>query len=164
MWKKMLSVTGSIVVFIVLAIGGLIGKELGKTAYSPSKPTALEREAGLVEVANRKNQELPIMLDEETRLNKITVGPGLRMVYHITALKYRWQDVDVNLAQKNFRRNTAKSLCANPDTEKAIQDGVIFVYVYSGFDGVEILRLEINDCSLSASLGDIEMPSGFPKE
>jgi hypothetical protein len=40
MLKKVLSVLGFIAILIAAAIGGGIGREVGKAAFSPSKPSA----------------------------------------------------------------------------------------------------------------------------
>jgi hypothetical protein len=154
MWKKILSVLGLIAVLIAASIGGQISKEVGKAFSSMPKPSPQEVEAKLVEgftmAANQYNQKLPMMLDHDTRLDKATVGPGPRAVYHHTFPKYTSRDIDANWLQTNLRPEVTRKVCASADMKKSIQYGGIYVYTYSGSDGIEITRFEINsnDCGL----------------
>ncbi len=116
------------------------------------KPSSQEVETILVEgftkAANQYNQRLPMMVDQDTRLDKATVGPGPRAVYHHTFPKYTSRDIDANWLQTNFRPEVMRKVCASADMNKSLQYGGIYVYAYSGSDGVEITRFEIdrNDC------------------
>ena len=116
------------------------------------KPSQQEVEAKLVEgftkAANQCNQRLPMMVDQDTRLDKATVGPGPRAVYHYTFPKYTSRDIDANWLQTNLRPEVMRKVCASADMKKSLQYGGIYVYAYSGSDGVEITRFEIdrNDC------------------
>ena len=71
MWKKVLAALGFIAIIMVGSIGGQIGKEAGKAAYTPSKPSPQEVEAklieGFTETANQYNKQLPMMIDQDTR-------------------------------------------------------------------------------------------------
>lgn len=149
MWKKVLTALGFIGSLIAASVGGQIGKEVGKAAMKPSQQ---EVEAKLVEgftkAANQYNQRLPMMVDQDTRLDKVTVGPGPRAVYHYTFPKYTSRDIDANWLQTNLRPEVMRKVCASADMKKSLQYGGIYVYAYSGSDGVEITRFEIdrNDC------------------
>ena len=152
MWKKVLSVLGFISILIAGNIGGQIGKVVGKAAVSPSKPSPQEVEEKLTEgftkAANQYKQKLPMMVDQDTRLDKATVGPGPRIVYHHTFPKHTSRDIDANWLQTNHRPEVVLKICASADMKKSLQYGGIYAYAYSGSDGVEITRFEINnnDC------------------
>jgi hypothetical protein len=157
MKKKLLTALGFIAVLIVAGIAGQIGREAGKVTFSPSKLSEEEIEARLIEgfrsAANDINQKLPMMIDEETRLDRATVGPGARIVYHNTFTKYTSMDIDANWLQTNLRPLVMRKVCDNKDMRKSLQYGGIYVYSYSGSDEVEITRFEIdqNDCGFSKS-------------
>lgn len=150
MSKKALSGLGVVGVLILGSIAGEIGKEFGKAAVRPNKQ---EIEAKIVEgftkAASENNQNLPMMIDKDTRLDKVTVGPGPRIVYHYTLPKYFSRDVDANGLRESLRLAVARQACSNADMEKSLQYGGIYAYTYAGSDGVEITRFEINnsDCS-----------------
>lgn len=152
MWKKVLSVLGFIAILIAVSIGGRIGEEVGVAVLSPSKPNPQEAYAKLIEgftkAANQYNQRLPMMIDQDTRLDKVTVGPGPRAVYHHAFPRYTSRDIDANWIQTNLRPEVVRKVCASADMKKSLQYGGIFAYAYSGGDGVEITRFEIdrNDC------------------
>lgn len=116
MLKKLLTALGFIAVLIAASIGGQIGKEVGKTAFS-SKPSQQEVEAKLIEgftkAANQFNQKLPMMLDQDTRLDKATVGPGARAVYHHTFPKYTSRDIDANWLNTNLRPEVMRKVCTH---------------------------------------------------
>ncbi len=122
MWKKVLSVLGFIGILIVASIGGQIGKEVGKVAM---KPSTQEVEAKLTEgfeqAANQYNQKLPMMVDQDTRLDKATVGPGPRIVYHHTFPKYSSRDIDANWLQTNLRPEVSRKVCSSADMKKSLR-------------------------------------------
>ena len=157
MQKKLLTALGVIAVLIVAGIAGQIGRETGKAVFSPSKPSKEEIEAKLIEgfttAVNQINQKLPMMIDEETRLDRATVGRGARIVYYNTFPKYTSRDIDANWLQTNLRPEVMRNVCDNKDMRKSLQYGGIYVYSYSGRDGVEITRFEIdrNDCGFPQS-------------
>ncbi len=157
MQKKLLTALGVIAVLIVAGIAGQFGREAGKAVFSPSKPSEEEIEAKLIEgftaAANQINQKLPIMIDEETRMDRATVGPGARTVYHNTFPRYTSRDIDANWLQTNLRPEVMRKVCDNKDMKKSLQYGGIYIYSYSGRDEVEITRFEIdrNDCGFPKS-------------
>lgn len=155
MLKKFLFALGLIAILIFASISGQIGKGLGRAVFSHPKASPQEVEAKLIEgftiSANQQNQRLPMMLDQDTRLDRVTVGPGPRAVYHYTFPKYTSRAVDANWLHTNLRLEVKKNVCVNKDMKKSIQLGGIYVYAYYGIDGVEITRFEIdrNDCGFS---------------
>lgn len=157
MSKKILSVLGFIAVVIAIAIGGQIGREVGKATFSPSKPSSRDIEADLIEgfsiAAKELNQKCPMMLDEETRIDKVTVGPGARIVYHHTFPNYNSNEIDANLIRTNLRTEVMQKVCSNEKMKKSIEYGGIYVYSYYGKDAVEIAQFEIDrsDCGFTTT-------------
>ncbi len=149
MSKKILGVIGFIIVLIAVGIGSQIGKGVGK---SSSKPTNQKFEDIIIEdfvkFASQYNKKLPMMVDKYTQLDKVTVGPGARVVYHHSLPNYTSSDIDSNWPSTNLKPQVKSKVCASKGMKKTLQYGGIFVYVYSGNDGIEIERFEIdrNDC------------------
>ena len=150
--KKLLSIIGVIVALIVWAISGQIGREVGKAAFSPSELSQQEIEAklieGLEEAARQINQSTPTMIDEDTRMDKVTVGPGVRVTYHYTFPRYSSRDVDTDWLRQNLHPVVMKNVCNNKDMKLSIQYGATYAYSYSGNDGLRISSFTIdrNDC------------------
>jgi hypothetical protein len=142
---------------VVMAMGGQIGRECGKAALTPSKPSLKDIEAKLIEgfstAAKEINQKCPMMLDDETRIDKVTVGPGTRIVYHHTFPNYNSDEIDGNLIRTDLRDQVIRKVCSNEKMEKSIRYGGIYVYSYCAKDNVEIARFEIdrNDCGYAST-------------
>lgn len=148
MSKKVISILGFIALVIAMAIGGQIGREVGKATFSPSKPSSHDIEAKLIEglsiAAKELNQKCPMMLDEETRIDKVTVGPGARIVYHHTLPKYKSDEIDVNLIRTYLRTEVKQKACSNVKMRESLEYGGIFVYAYYGKDAIEVAQIEID--------------------
>lgn len=129
----------------LLVISGAIG------SFLPEQSHQLMLIEGLKIAAHKVNQKLPVMVDKETRLDKATVGPGVRFVFHFTLPNHSLRDIDANKLQEFLKPNIAQKDCADKDMKKYLQDGGIYEYAYSGNDGVEITRFDIDrtDCGLS---------------
>ena len=131
-------------------------KETGKAIFTSSKVSPQDIEAKLIESlqssADEINEKCPMMLDKETRLDKVTVGPGLRMVYHETIVKYKSNDIDANWFSTNIRKELVRQVCSKENMSKTLQYGGIYVYSYYWNDAVEIASFEIKrgDCGLPA--------------
>ena len=98
MWKKILSVVGFIVVLIAASLGGQIGKEVGKRAFTPSKPTQQQIDEKLLEgftnAAAQANARGSVMVDQDTRWDRSVAGPGPRLTYFYSFPKYSSQDIE----------------------------------------------------------------------
>jgi hypothetical protein len=159
MTKKLLSVIGAIVGLIVVlafaGIGGQVGKELGKAAFSPSKPTEKEIMAKLAEgfevAAKQINDSAPTMVDEETRMDGASAGPGASLTYHYTFPNYSSSDIDSGLIKSNVFPTVKNGVCSNKEMKPSLQYGGRYTYSYSGNDGVLIgeFTIDRNDCGFS---------------
>ena len=152
MWKKILSVLGFIVVLIAGSIGGQLGKEVGKTAFSSSKPTQQQLEEKLLEgfakAAEQANARGPVMMDQDTRWDKSVAGPGARLTYFYSFPKYSSRDIERGWLLANLQPEVRKGVCGSKEMKPSLQYGGTYVYSYTGNDGVEIARFELNkhDC------------------
>lgn len=152
MWKKILSILGFIVVLVAASIGGQIGKEVGKSAFAPSKPTQQQIEEKLLEgftkAAEQANSRGPVMVDQDTRWDKSVAGPGARLTYFYSFPKYSSRDIERGWLLANLQPEVRKSVCGSKEMKPSLQYGGIYVYSYTGNDGVEIARFELSkhDC------------------
>lgn len=143
---------GFIVILLTMAIASTIGKKVVNDIFSSSKPTQQEIEAKLIEgftiAANNYRSELPLMVDSGTRLDNVTVGPGTRLVYHYTLIKYSSRDIDANQLLSELQPQVVNSVCSSKEMKPSLQYGGSYVYSYSGSDGIQIASFEIDrtDC------------------
>ncbi len=153
MWQKLLSVFGFIVVLIAAAIGGGIGKQVGKAAFSPEKPTPQQVQGALAEglekAARQINARGSIMVDKDTRMDGASVGPGARLTYHYTFPGYSSRDIDAAWLKTNLQPTVRRSVCTNKDMAPSLKYGATYVYSYSGNDGAKIASFEVSqrDCN-----------------
>jgi hypothetical protein len=167
MLRKLLSALGIISIFLIGEIGGGIGKIIGKAAFAPSNPNEQQVEKKLIEgltiAANQLNQQLPIMVDEDTRLDRATVGPGARSVYHYTFPNITSKEIDSNWLYTNLRPAITRKVCSSKDMEMSLRYGATYIYSYSGSDGNEIARFEIdrNGCSSGAPMQATPVESNY---
>ena len=158
-WKKIVAGLGVAVIVIAAASGGSIGKVLGKSLFSPAKPTPQQVEEKLIEGFNRaarqSNKLGPRMVDEDTRWDSTFVGPGSRLTYFYSFPRYSSREVTATRISANIEFVVRSAVCASKDMRLSLQYGGTYVYSYSGNDGVEIARFEFNrhDCNL---------PSAYP--
>jgi len=154
--KKVLSALGIVFVIFVAAIAGGIGKEVGKHMFTPDSPTADGIEKGLVQgfnkAAEQLNKDAPTMIDEETRMNKATVGPGAMLTYHYTFPNYSSDEVQSEWIRSDLRESVTSQVCNSKEMKPALQYGGTYKYSYSGNDQRVIGAFQITrtDCGYAA--------------
>jgi hypothetical protein len=142
-----------VVTLIVMAIGGTFGKPIVQSTFGPSKPTPQQIEEeltkGLAIAVQQINERGPTMLDENTRLDRASVGPGSRVTYYFSLPHYSSQEIDAGLFRDNYYPDVRKRVCANKDMASSLKHGATYVYTYSGNNGVTITSFEVrqSDCS-----------------
>ncbi len=148
MLKNVLYKFGIIFGLVIASSGGDIGEVLGKRAFASEKPTKQEIESTLVEAykeaAKQINAGVPRLIDSETRLDKASVGPGPKVVYHHTFINYSSKKLTAEKLQKSLRPEVTGKVCSSADMKASLQYGGSYVYSYSGNDGAEIVRFEID--------------------
>ena len=158
MWKKVLSALGFIALLFLMAIGGGIGKIIGKSAgdsaFRSSGPTPQQIEEKLIEgfnkAAEQSNRLGPRMVDEDTRWDTTAVGPGARVTYYYSFPNYSSQDITAVWLETNVKSVVKNGVCTSKDMKPSLQYGGTYVYVYRGNDGAEITRFTFSqhDCNL----------------
>ena len=153
-WKKVVAGLGVAAIVIAAAFGGSIGKMLGKSLFSPAKPTPQQVEEKLIEGFNRaaeqSNKAGPRMVDEDTRWDSTFVGPGARVTYFYSFPKYSSKQITASRLNADVEPVVRSAVCINKDMRPSLQYGGTYAFSYSGNDGVEIARFEFNrhDCNL----------------
>lgn len=150
------AVVGLVVVPAFAGTGGQVSKEAGKAAFSSSKPTEKEIMAKLTEgfevAAKQINDSGPTMVDEETRMDGASVGPGALLTYHFSFLNYSSSDLDSGVIKTHIFPSVKMGVCLSHEMRPSLQYGGKYTYSYSGSDGVVIgeFTIDRNDCGLSA--------------
>lgn len=156
--KKVVNTSKNIVVkivsgfFILMAIG--IGSMISKVAVkSATESSQEEKRAEMIKVlqkfADDTNPTLPKMVDDITQMDKIFVGPDLRIIYHQSIPKYSRNELDQN-AINNYKQTVINSICSKEEMLRLMQEDGIYEYVVNDKDGVEVTDVVVtrSDCNI----------------
>jgi hypothetical protein len=100
-----------------------------------------------LEVVNLNNG-LPKTLDDDTRVDSISVEPGPRLVTKYTYTTFSTEEFDSEIFNKRVKKIIKKSICDSDEVLKRMELGLIYSYEFSGNDGIKLAtaEFETNDC------------------
>ncbi|MCL2011500.1 MAG: hypothetical protein FWG75_01750 [Cystobacterineae bacterium] len=133
--------------FLLLAFILAFNQISNKTS-TRTKPTQQQIEKTLISAAELINARAPLMLDEETRLDKAVVGPGGRLTFFYSLLSHSSHELDSDVFLENLIPEMKEKTCSQKEIKPALQNGGVYVFAFAGNDGVEIARIELSkaDC------------------
>jgi hypothetical protein len=114
---KFVKVFGIVIVLIVAAIAGGIGKEVGRSSV---RKFTTDRNDGVVEEAlrqasNQINRGSPMMVDRDTRMDSSVPGPGKKLTYLYTLVSLNSADVSEQQLQDAIGANVRNGVCTSKD-------------------------------------------------
>lgn len=126
-----------------VAAGSVAGKAAG-SAFSDADVTDK-----LKKMAVKINQEAPMRLDDMTRMDRVSVGPGRLVTYHNTITTMRSGEVNLEAFRGQFSSEMRRKICASSDLATLRRVGVTMVYAYSGSEGglIGSVRIAPQDCA-----------------
>jgi len=147
--KALGKVFGIIAIIIVAAFASQIGKVVGKNAassYSSSKQDA-ELEAILLKTSTQLNRQLPMMVDEETRLD-LTIATGMTLTYKFTMINHMADEYDKYEFYNQMKNFLVKNQCSQENTKIMLRAGVSYNYLYFGKNGNILTTIKVTraDC------------------
>ena len=102
----------------------------------------------LAQQAINLNAKCPKMIDEITRLDGTSDGPGLQFTYNYTITSVEGKDADAKKIHDFAQVSAAEGSRKSRNVKYMLQGGVIFNYNYFGSDGVFITQVSISKESL----------------
>lgn len=95
---------------------------------------------------------MPVAVDGDTRLDKISAEPGQQIAYHYTMLNLRSKDVNTSNFYKNFRPTLQKRVCGSDELKMFFRNRITVAYAYRGNDGEDIGKLAFSpkDCGYAS--------------
>src|SRR5882724_11352202 len=75
-------------------------------------------DARLARVADNMNKQLPIMADAETRLDKVTAGPGSQLTYAFTLPNQSKSELELPAFEKTLRQNIINNYKTNSSMDE----------------------------------------------
>lgn len=143
-----------VVVIVLIGVGIVVGKNIGKPAAdyvlgrsstSTNKP---DLEAVLAATINLINQDLPKMMDNNTRLDRTLLEPGKKFTYLVTLVNSARSDINITALDNAFRTHFRKHVCTNVKMQSYLKGGVTIIYRYQDKNGEVIADIagNWNDC------------------
>lgn len=130
------------------SIGPLGDNETAGAALTKSSSDA-DVQKVLQEAAERLNRQTPQTVDEITRLDRASAGPGRLVTYYNTITVMKANEVDMDAFNGEFTTNMRRKICGAPSLAAMRRAGVTMVYEYRGSDGRRIGNVQIrpSDCT-----------------
>lgn len=104
----------------------------------------------LANVSAYLNRSAPLTLDADTRLDRVTSGPGHRLSYHYTLTSVQSKAFKRAEFQKLIREPLQAKVCSSKEMRGFLVRGVTLSYDYHGNDGHRLgaARFTASDCGL----------------
>lgn len=127
--------------------GGLFSSMLGRPGGED-----MNVDETLVRMSEKMNRSMPVAVDGDTRLDKISAEPGQQIAYHYTMLNLRSKDVNTSNFYKNFRPALQKRVCGSDELKMFFRNRITVAYAYRGKDGEDIGKLAFSpkDCGYAS--------------
>ncbi|HEY9032111.1 MAG TPA: hypothetical protein VIM93_12175 [Kangiella sp.] len=151
MLNKSLLILAVIITFIYFVVGGRNNGEFGASASTQDKIEAKLAE-GFAKKAKEINATTPIMVDAQTRLDKVTAGPGALATYYYTFPNFSASEIDSNSFRSDLRNSVKSSVCASKEMKSSLVYGGKYKYIYAGKNGLTIVSFTFDrhDCGYAA--------------
>lgn len=92
--------------------------------------------------ARKVNARLPRLIDNETRMEKMIVGPGKKVTYVHKLVVRSSTEMDANSFYNELRPYFLNTVCKG-EKKEALKAGVTFIYSYYGNDGGHIADIPV---------------------
>jgi hypothetical protein len=89
----------------------------------------------LVKVSAQMNRRMPVEVDKDTRLDKVSAEPGQQLTYHYTLTSIRSSEVNADEFQRLAKPQLKTRLCNSREMQNFLKSGVTVSYAYRGNDG-----------------------------
>lgn len=154
--KKVFGVVGVVTAVVVVLLAMGVGKLAGRAGVEAlSDATAMDDLSGAVTLAN---QQLPRMVDELTRLDRMSSGPGRVLTYHYTLVGYyepvanpdgvidpfdRIDPLGIRTDLDGYKARLTQRACESPSTRSFLADKVTIIYRYNDANGRQFFDVTI---------------------
>jgi hypothetical protein len=121
-------------IILVVFLGGILGYFL-VTGIAELRRGQTPLDARLARVASNINEKLPMMADADTRLDKVTAGPGAQLTYLFTLPNQEKGAIDVSAFENMLRQNLINNYKTNSQMEEMRSAKVSLKYQYKDKKG-----------------------------
>ena len=157
---KVISLVGSGIFILVVVIlsrtcGGFIGEQAAERELANKSSeqnvqrtndiTApkIDLELILPEIVTQMNKSMPITVDRDTRINRVSSGPGKKFTYHYSMTRLRMADFDRNEMVSGLRKQLIEGYKNQADLKYFKNNNVTLDYSYVDVDGNHFATISI---------------------
>ena len=94
-------------------------------------------------IANEMNKSCPMMVDEETRLDKVTLPSKTVFQYNYTLINYEKTEIDTVKIKSNLEQNIIRLTKTNPQMQYQRENNVTMNYIYNDKNGDYLMSIII---------------------
>jgi hypothetical protein len=122
-----------------------LNEEMSEIDYKQNNNETIE--SLLLETAYKLNEQTPMMVDAETRLDLIT-SIGKLMQYKYTMINSDKNNINSNQFQNEMRAMLTNNQCANKDILLFLNNGVSYQYTHFDKNGllISVIKISIDNC------------------
>lgn len=149
---KIFTGLGIVILIAVTALAGVIGEEIANEYFNQKDKVVVKQGKGLsdkllMEISNKINKNLPMMIDKNTRIDS-TLGFNNKLTYRYTLVNLVKKDLDIETWKRDVLPMLKNSVCTSEDLKIFFIDGVTIVYSYSDKKGRFLSKFLFNppDC------------------
>lgn len=140
MWKILGTVALVLLAVSAAGIGKLVGKTATKNLFDGKRET--EMRSTLMKAASKINENLPMMVDSETRLDA-TIGMNKQFRYNYTLMNYTAEDIDIPAFNEAMKPSLVNKVCTTEEMVEFMNYGVSVTYAYHGKNGKKFTAITI---------------------
>jgi hypothetical protein len=137
--------TGMMQTAQAVGIGDFFGNLMGR---SGSQGRGITVDETLVKMSVQMNKKMPMTVDKETRLDRVSAEPGQHFIYHYTLTGLRSADINTGEFPKALKPQLKSRLCESAEMQNFLRNGVTISYMYRSSDGRPIggIKFAPNEC------------------
>lgn len=118
-----------------------MGRVVVRSYYEYRQSAKLE--AALRHAAEELNKRAPLVLDEDTRLDRTSVESGGRLTHHYTFHRRKASEIDMTFWKSTTAPDIRARALASHEISYLFEIGATSVYSYRGNDGVLVDEIVI---------------------
>jgi len=145
MLEKKLTINHIIIIAVGSAVGAIVPIVLQNTVYSPS--AKIDR--SLMKAASQINENCPIMIDKETRLDNAFGGDN-KITYNYTLVNVLKDEINLKIFATDIRPIVIQNFKNIPESHEMFRQGVTLICRYKDKNGFFLTDISItkNDLGL----------------
>ena len=135
--------------FIMRVVGAPLLLAILLATYTDLLPTSAGAlvesvESRLERLVARVGKDFPRTVNESMRIDTVTAGPGKVLTYNCTLLKYPAARINAVRFRENMEGAVRKSVCADGELKRFIDEDVTVAYAFSGNDGSPVATITVD--------------------